>query len=287
MLLINLIKKFKELHFRTFNKPPKSLEAELIANLDQNKFAGELLLIQNDIKNVYFLNCENLKSIEGRRLISILDEAEQLISIRVNNLSKISKQLIDDLNSNFEENSYIVGGFCRDAIAGFESKDVDFCTSIDYDTLAETLKELGWNVKTSGKQFLVLNVSKNDERFEIANLRSDKNNKKGVIGTINEDAARRDFSVGAVYFDIRSNMVIDPNGNGIIDCFDRKLRFIGNPKERLNEDFVRGWRFFRFIERGWNPDKKSLKAVRENWDKIYEASNPTRVRIELEKMVGL
>jgi len=104
------------------------------------------------------------------------------------------------------------------------------------------------------------------------------------IGTIKDDCQRRDFSVNSLYANTKTLKVIDPSGYGIDDVNTRTLRFIGNPKDRIQEDFLRGWRFYRFVSKGFKPENKSLKAVRENWNTIYKQSNPERVRNELEKM---
>ena len=64
---------------------------------------------------------------------------------------------------------------------------------------------------------------------------------------------------------------------------------MGNPDDRLKEDYLRGWRFLRFANtfknKGFTTDEKSMKAIRRNWDNIYNASNPTRVMLELEKII--
>lgn len=98
--------------------------------------------------------------------------AETKVFTAVKTLSEETIQLIDDMKS-IDGSFYIVGGFVRDVIAGREPNDVDFCTDVNYDFLEKQLTEKGWYVKDTGKQFLVLNVSKGNENFEIAALRKD------------------------------------------------------------------------------------------------------------------
>lgn len=108
-----------------------------------------------------------------------------------------------------------------------------------------------------------------------------------IIGTIEEDSHRRDFTIGAVYYHLKEEKLIDPNGTGINDILDGVLRFIGKPKERLDEDSLRVIRFYRFISRGWEPTPKTLRAVRENFSDCIDKVNNTRIMTELEKIVGV
>ena len=96
-----------------------------------------------------------------------------------------------------------------------------------------------------------------------------------------------DFTINAGYVRIADGRLFDPNGKFVDDLNANTLRFVGKAKDRLEEDNLRGWRFYRFLGIGFTPDKKSLKAVRESWNSIYINSNPERVRLEIEKMIGV
>jgi poly(A) polymerase len=102
------------------------------------------------------------------------------------------------------------------------------------------------------------------------------------VGTLEEDMARRDFTTGNIYWSPRELIIAVQS---VDDILDRKLRFVGNPEERLHEDLLRGWRFMRLAKtKNLTPDKDSLRAVRRNWENIYNTSNPHRVMLELEKL---
>ena len=91
-----------------------------------------------------------------------------------------------------------------------------------------------------------------------------------------------DFSVNNIFWNPNELFILELS---VDDILDRKLRFIGNPEDRLDEDLLRGWRFLRLAKtKNLIPDKESLRAVRRNWEKIYNNSNPHRVMLELEKL---
>ena len=107
------------------------------------------------------------------------------------------------------------------------------------------------------------------------------------VCTIKEDSQKRDFTNSAVYYSLKTKELIDPNGVGIIDCLENRLHFIGNPKDRIREDPLRAVRTYKFIQRGWEATPKTLKATRENFAYALKEVSAERVRIELEKIVGL
>ena len=193
--------------------------------------------------------------------------------------------------------SVVVGGCVRDTILNRGAKDIDFATDAHYDDVEKAVMANGFKVKEAGKQFLVMIVSKNGEDFEIAMFRKDGNYTDGrrpdsvEIGTIFDDAERRDFTINALSFNLTTNEVQDPNGTGLKDLEDMVLRFVGKADDRIKEDFLRVARFYRFLGRfkelGMTPDNKSLKACRTNFGAMQASVAPERLKMEIEKMVGL
>lgn len=190
------------------------------------------------------------------------------------------------------KNNFLVGGCVRDSFLGKEPKDFDIVTDVHMDTSTPLFEANGFTVKECGEAFLVLNISKNGEQFEIANFR-----KEGVyldgrrptsveIGTLEEDAVRRDFTINALYENPLTGEILDPTGRGLSDIKNRTLRFIGNPKDRIKEDYLRVFRFYRFLAtKGLNADSKSLKACRQYFSEAYLHTTPERVRLELERLI--
>lgn len=188
-------------------------------------------------------------------------------------------------------NVYLVGGAVRDLLTGNTPHDFDLVTDTPMDTLAEVFRDGGFSVSLTGVSRFVLNVSLGGYNVEISNFRKDTccDGRHAVveIGTIEDDAHRRDFTINALYINTRTEQIVDPTGLGLDDVKTRTLRFIGKPKDRIKEDYLRVMRFYRFITRGFVPDNKSLKACREMFNEAYTNITPERVRTELEKMVKL
>lgn len=224
-------------------------------------------------------------------------------------ISATTREVMMILNE-ASDKSCFVGGCVRDMLLGKSPKDFDFVTDIDYDNLKSIFEGQGFTIKETGKNFLVLNVIKNGEEFEIANFRKDGTYEDGrrpesvSIGTIEDDAERRDLTVNALYFSIRKRIVIDPTGMGLDDIMNKTLRFVGNPKDRLQEDSLRAYRFYRFLGKGFYADPKSLRAVRTQFiednkklktlQELAEKAGVTvnltdfeRIRGEIEKMAGI
>ncbi len=195
------------------------------------------------------------------------------------------------LNSQ-SSNNYLVGGSVRDYLLGKTPHDFDIVTDVPMDTIESLFAMNGWKVDATGKSFLVMNVSKDGQQYEIANFRKDGDYSDGrrpdsvEIGSLEEDAQRRDFTVNAIYFNPFSGKLMDPQ-NGRQDLEAKRLRFIGRPKDRIKEDYLRIFRFYRFLTKGFTADKKSLKACREYFNEAYLQTTPERVRVEIERMVNL
>ena len=194
----------------------------------------------------------------------------------------------------YSKNSFIVGGATRDYLLGKEPSDYDIVTDIDLTKLEEIFTTAGWSVSTTGKAFLVMNISKNGDVFEVSNFRKDGSYTDGrrpdsvTVGTLEEDAHRRDFTVNSLYLRFEKDgteTLLDPTGQGKADLDKRILRFIGKPEDRIKEDYLRVFRFYRFLAKGWRPDQKSLVACRTLFNEAYEKTTPERVRAELEKLI--
>lgn len=201
--------------------------------------------------------------------------------------AKIPEEVLSILDRLLAEspNSYLVGGCTRDIILGEEVKDWDFVTDIAYSRLKEIFPDCKF--KETGTEFLVFNLNYNGTDYEIANFRKDSETSDGRrpdsvrIGTIEDDCVRRDFTCNNIFWN-HNNIYITPQS--IDDILHRKLRFVGNPEQRLKEDSLRGIRFYRLLKtKNLEPDKESLRAVRRNWKDII-SSNEHRIMLEIEKI---
>ena len=108
------------------------------------------------------------------------------------------------------------------------------------------------------------------------------------VGTIKEDAERRDFTINSLYMNPWTGEILDPTHRGLQDIKDKLIRFNGNVKNRIKEDKLRIMRCYRFsMQLGFEIDKKTLKACRSYFDLMTKEVSSTRIMNEIEKMVGL
>jgi len=283
-----LIKKVTETYYKEYqnvlskNNFPLTLDnvrflyAELVDPDLNNTVDDEFFRMVADLNNNMYNGI--YESELGKKLQTNIKLHSQKIGI--SSLSPTTLR-VAALLTHISNKSVIVGGYVRDSLLGNKSKDVDFATDVPMEEVNRIFKMNGFTTKDVGEQFLVTIVEKDGEMFEIANFRSDTGNDGGVLGSVSEDAKRRDFTVNALYYDIFSGTLIDPNGTGIDDIETKTLRFVGNATHRLKEDPIRAMRFYRFVSKGLTPDKKSLQAVRARMQNDYKKT------VDLQKVLKL
>lgn len=149
--------------------------------------------------------------------------------------------------------AYVVGGAVRDLIVGLQPKDFDVATN----ATPEQVKPLFRRARIIGKRFRLVHVVFGPEIIETATFRAASaagnghTDEHGRIlrdneyGTHEEDAARRDFTLNALYYDPLTEEVIDFH-RGVADLQKRTVRMIGDPEQRYREDPVRMLRAVRF-----------------------------------------
>ena len=157
-------------------------------------------------------------------------------------------------NAGFQ--ALLVGGCVRDLLLGAAPKDFDVAT----DATPEDVRRLFRRSRMVGRRFRIAHVRYGRDIIEVSTFRKSvdleeagdrKANPDGLIlrdnvyGTLDEDAFRRDFTVNALYYDPHEEEILDFVG-GIEDLQAHRLRFIGEPRARLQEDPVRLLRAMRF-----------------------------------------
>lgn len=139
--------------------------------------------------------------------------------------------------------AYLVGGAVRDLLLGIQPKDYDIVTN----ARPEQIHKLFRRSRIIGRRFQIVHVMVGSETIEVSTFRSGgkvRQNEHGRImqdnayGTLEQDITRRDFTCNALYYDNRSQEIIDGH-NGIEDIRAKRLVIIGNPAERYQEDPVR------------------------------------------------
>lgn len=140
---------------------------------------------------------------------------------------KIQKSLIDadalgviDRLKRHGHSAYIVGGAVRDLLIGKKPKDFDIVT----DAQPNKIKKLFWNARIIGRRFRLVHVFFDQKIFEVSTFRSTREGTVGnEYGTIEEDVHRRDFTMNALYYDPKDELVIDYVG-GFKDIQAKKVK---------------------------------------------------------------
>jgi poly(A) polymerase len=160
--------------------------------------------------------------------------------------------------------AYLAGGCVRDRLLGVKPKDYDLVT----DARPEVVQRMFERTIAVGARFGVIVVIVDGDNFEVATFRADAPYLDGrrpsavSFGTIEEDAQRRDFTIGGMYFDLENDQVIDLVG-GARDLRAGIIRAIGNVYERFEEDRLRILRAVRFAARlGFAIDPATWTAIK-------------------------
>ena len=182
-----------------------------------------------------------------------------------------------------------VGGCVRKAINGEEIDDIDLATILTTDEIKQRLNKAGIKVIETGIKHGTVTIILNKKKFEITTLRKDvltDGRHANVEFTTNWelDSTRRDFTINAIYADIEGR-VYDPL-NGILDLKNGKIRFIGIPDERIQEDYLRILRYFRFYNQYSKEkhDHETIRSIKKNINGLNKISNE-RIFIELKKIL--
>ena len=166
--------------------------------------------------------------------------------------------------------AYVVGGAVRDLLIGAEPKDFDIAT----DATPEEVRKAFRRARIIGRRFQIVHVMMGQETLEVTTFRGTLDEKTktdehgrvlhdNVFGSHMEDAARRDFTANALYYDPASEAVIDYH-NGVADLKQKTLRMIGEPRARYREDPVRMLRAARLAAKlGLNIDPAAKAPIRE------------------------
>lgn len=183
--------------------------------------------------------------------------------------------------------AYLVGGCVRDFFIGREVKDYDIATSAS----PAEVEQLFSRTIAVGKAFGVMKVLAEDDReVEVATFRKDgpyhdhRRPAKVEFGDVRADGERRDFTINALYFDPKTNRVLDFFG-GMEDLKKKVLRAIGNPEDRFREDALRLLRAVRFSARFQFAIEEGTRAGIVEKAPLIRKVSIERIRDELEKMI--
>jgi poly(A) polymerase len=158
-----------------------------------------------------------------------------------------------------------VGGAVRDTLLGATVKDIDCATRHRPETVIDRCRAAGIRTVPTGIDHGTITAILDDGPVEVTTLRRDvtTDGRRATIAFADdwrEDAARRDFTINALYVHPATLEISDWFG-GLEDLAAHRVRFIGEAEERIREDHLRILRFFRFQARfGDTPDPEALAA---------------------------
>lgn len=202
-----------------------------------------------------------------------------------------SLQRLHDVLTKRDHGLWFVGGMVRDLLLGIEPKDVDLCTTATPEQMIAIFTEEGIRFEPTGLQHGTLTVIIDGEVYEITTLRidTDQDGRHATVVYTTDlilDLGRRDLTINAMAMDFDGNL-IDPF-NGAQDLTDKRIRFVGNPDDRMREDYLRILRWLRFHDRiatGTPLDADTVAAARRNADGLRKIKRE-RVWMEMAKIVS-
>ncbi len=194
---------------------------------------------------------------------------------------------------NADYKAYLVGGGVRDILLGREPKDFDVVT----DAKPEQIRELFRNCRLIGRRFRLAHVRFGDEIIEVSTFRaahhvSDEGAgrmeegriiRDNVYGDIDDDVWRRDFTINALFYNIKDFSIVDYVG-GVKDLDAGQLKLIGDPSQRYIEDPVRMLRAVRFAAKlGLRIHPEAEKPISQHAD-LLEGIPSARLFEEMLKL---
>ena len=186
----------------------------------------------------------------------------------------------------------LVGGCVRNALLGAPVSDIDIATDATPQTVMSLAQDAGIKAIPTGIDHGTVTLVQDGIPHEVTTFRRDvgTDGRHATVAfstRVEEDAARRDFTMNALYARA-DGTVLDPLG-GMGDLTARRVRFIGEAGDRIREDYLRSLRYFRF--HSWygdasaGVDADALAAISENLDGLERLSRE-RVGAELIKLLS-
>jgi poly(A) polymerase len=201
------------------------------------------------------------------------------------------RRLLDALDAK-AGTARFVGGVVRDALLGIPVADLDLATTLSPAEVTARLDAAGIKAVPTGIEHGTITAVSSGTEVEVTTLRCDvsTDGRRATVAFTDswaEDAARRDFTINALYADPFTGEIFDSVG-GEADILSRRVRFIGEPLRRIAEDHLRILRFFRFHARfgQGDPDPAGLEACTARANDLMALSRE-RIADELTKLLGM
>jgi poly(A) polymerase len=197
-------------------------------------------------------------------------------------------RVLEALNGSGEE-TRIVGGAVRDLVLGLKASDFDLATTARPEVVMKRARAAGFKVAPTGLKHGTVTIIVEGAPIETTTLREDietdgRRAKVKFGRDFAKDALRRDFTINAL--SLGRDGAVHDYADGLNDLAAHRVRFIGDPRQRIREDFLRSLRFFRFSATyGEGPlDPEGFLAAVQERDGLQGLSRE-RVAAELFKLL--
>ncbi len=183
-----------------------------------------------------------------------------------------------------------VGGCVRKYLSRQKIDDIDIATVLTTDQIKEKFKDTDLNIIDTGIKHGTVTIVSESHKVELTTLRKDiktdgRHAEVQYTDNWQQDSERRDFTINAIYMDINGKL-FDPQ-MGIVDLKNKNVKFIGDPQQRIEEDYLRIIRFIRFkVMYDIVVEPTTSNAIKQNLDGIKKISKE-RILIELFKILDL
>ena len=183
-----------------------------------------------------------------------------------------------------------VGGCVRKHLSNEDIDDIDIATILSSVEIKEKFKNTNFKVVDTGLKHGTVTLVSEKFKLELTTLRKDvktdgRHAEVEYIDNWQLDSERRDFTINAIYLDIKGK-IFDPQ-LGTIDLKNNNVKFIGDPQKRIEEDYLRIIRFIRFkIMYDSKVEPTTNSAIKLNLNGIKTISKE-RILIELYKILDL
>ncbi|XP_047390520.1 CCA tRNA nucleotidyltransferase 1, mitochondrial isoform X2 [Sciurus carolinensis] len=186
----------------------------------------------------------------------------------------------------------IAGGAVRDLLSGVKPQDVDFATTATPAQMKAMFQAAGVRmINNKGEKHGTITARLHEENFEITTLRIDvvtdgRHAEVEFTTDWQKDAERRDLTVNSMFLGFDGTLF--DYFNGYADLKNKKVRFVGQAKQRIQEDYLRILRYFRFygriVDKPGEHDPETLEAIAENAKGLGGISGE-RIWVELKKIL--
>lgn len=196
--------------------------------------------------------------------------------------------LMKILNTSSTQPPRLVGGCVRDALLNQKSNDIDIATCLTPTQVIQCLNDHDIKSIPTGIDHGTVTAIYNDKCFEITTLRKDvsTDGRRAIVEFTNDfelDAARRDFTINAISYDLLNDQLYDYFG-GQEDLQKGIVKFIGSAQERIQEDYLRILRFYRFSARYAKEVDMPTHEICRHFSNKLTILSKERIRDELSKI---